>query len=308
MAVTFHSPLSFDRVRNMPNRCAAATAIVLAIAASAGHLPAAEAPSVIYVMRTDGSQLRKLARVEGYVNHASPRWSHDGKFVAFEAAPVDGGPRRCFVVAADGSNVREIGVGANPAWSPDDKQLAFHEQPAGGPPKVMVQNVDGEGRQEIGSGMSPRWSPDGSKLAVADGEMVRVIDLVTGEDIALFDAPYYELFHGFSWSPDGKSLAVGVREVEGQSRQLMLVSADGASAGISLRQKCALGGYICYSPDGQQMVYSANDRIQILDVAGNGAARILPGQVRKSRCPDWSPDGKWIVFESERDNAEAPPR
>jgi Tol biopolymer transport system component len=289
----------------MSNRSVVVTVVALAIALLPSHVRAAEAPSAIYVMRTDGSQLRKLATVEGYVNHASPRWSHSGKFVAFEAAPDNGGPRRCFVVAADGSGVREIGVGRMPAWSADDKQLVFHEYSDGDPPKVVVQNVDGQGREEIATGMSPRWSPDGSKLAIADGEMVRVIDLVTGEDRALFDAPYYELFHGFSWSPDGKSLAIGVREVPGQSRQLMLVSADGASAGISLRQKCALGGYISYSPDGKQMVYSANDRIQILEVAGKGGARILPGQVEKSRCPDWSPDGKWIVFESERDNAEA---
>ena len=39
----------------------------------------------------------------------------DGKFVAFEAAPDNGATRRCFVVAANGTNLREIGVGAMPA-------------------------------------------------------------------------------------------------------------------------------------------------------------------------------------------------
>jgi Tol biopolymer transport system component len=290
----------------MSNRSVVIALVALASALSASKLQAADAPSAIYVMRTDESQLRKLAQVEGYVNHASPRWSHSSKFVAFEAAAAGSESRRCFVVAADGSNVREIGPGMMPAWSPDDKQLAFHEYPdAGGPPRVVVQNVDGKGREEIAPGMSPRWSPDGRKLAIADGEMVRVMDLVTGEDMALFEEPYFELFHGFSWSPDGKSLAVGVRAVAGHSRQLILVSAEGASAGISLRKKCSLGGYISYSPDGKRLAYSADNRIQILEVAGTAGARVLPGQVEKSRCPDWSPDGSWIVFESERENAEA---
>jgi len=286
----------------MPGRTALTCAVTLAVAFVPGPLRASDDPSAIYVMRTDGSQARRLARVDGYVNHASPRWSNSGKFVAFEAAPDNGATRRCFVVAANGTNLREIGVGAMPAWSPDDKQLAFHDDQG----KVLVQNLDGNGRVEVTTGFSPRWSPDGSKLAVADGDSIRVIDLASGDEEWLFDAPYYSLFRGFTWSPDGKSLAVGVREVQGQQRQLRFVSAKGAAAGNELRHKSSLGGYISYSPDGKQVVYSSNDRIQILDVAGNGDARILPDQIQKSRCPDWSPDGSWIVFESERVILENP--
>jgi Tol biopolymer transport system component len=55
-----------------------------------------------------------------------------------------------------------------------------------------------------------------------------------------------------------------------------------------------------YSPDGTQLVYADGWKIRILDVEGQGNARIVPGQTGRNRNPSWSPDGKWIVFCSDR--------
>ena len=121
-------------------------------------------------MAIDGQYVRKLAQVDGYSDHAVPCWSHDGNFVAFDALPTGGGNRKCFVIAADGSVLREIGGNAMPAWSPDDKRLAFQVTSRDGRDLIVVQNQDDQRRVEIGSGMSPCWSPDGSKLAVSDGK------------------------------------------------------------------------------------------------------------------------------------------
>jgi Tol biopolymer transport system component len=187
---------------------------LVAMLAPLGRVQAADVPSAVYTMSIDGQNVRKLAQVDGYNDHAAPRWSHDGNFVAFDAMPAGGGIRKCFVIAADGSVLQVIDGNAMPAWSPDDKRLAFQVSARDGRDSIVVQNLNGQGRAEIGPGMSPSWSPDGGKLAVSDGRMLRIIDLAGGEDVPLFDEPFFELSSGFDWSPDGKMIGfVSNREV-----------------------------------------------------------------------------------------------
>lgn len=275
--------------------------LAAAMFAGVGLVPAADEPSAIYTMSTDGQSVRKLAQVDGYNDHAAPRWSHDGNFVAFDAMPAGGGRRKCFVIAADGSVLREIGGSAMPAWSPDDKRIAFQVTSRDRDDTIVVQNQDGQRRAEIGSGMSPCWSPDGSKLAVSDGQMLRVVDLVNGEDVALFDEPFFELFDGFDWSPDGKRIAAAVRTAPGAQRQLLFARAEGAAKGVSTRLRANLGGFVSFSPNGRELVFSISNTIHIVNVAGGAGPRPVPGQRGKNRYPDWSPDGKMIVFVSNRD-------
>lgn len=78
-----------------------------------GPLARAEKPFAVYVMRVDGSQVRKLVQVDGYTVHEAARWSHDGKWVTFDAVSANGG-YDFFVVSADGSGLRKLGSGKNP--------------------------------------------------------------------------------------------------------------------------------------------------------------------------------------------------
>lgn len=275
--------------------------LFVAMFAALGHAQAADEPSAVYTMTTDGQNVRKLAEVDGYNDHAAPRWSRDGNFVAFDAMPAGDGRRKCFVIAADGSVLREFGGHAMPDWSPDDKRIAFQVSSGDDGEMIVVQNQDGQGRVEIGPGMAPCWSPDGSKLAVSDGQMLHVIDLADGEDVALFDEPFFELLNGFDWSPDGKRLAVAVRTAPGAQRQLLFVSAEGAAKGVTTRLRGNLGGFVSFSPDGRELVFSTNNTLHIVNVGGGAAPRPVPGQRGKNRNPDWSPDGKMIVFVSNRD-------
>ena len=91
---------------------------------SSERLPAADIPTAIFVMKTDGSQVRKVAQVVGYKKHGSPQWSHDGKRLAFDAYEGPDDAKKFFAVQLDGSGLRELGENAMPNWSPDDKQLA----------------------------------------------------------------------------------------------------------------------------------------------------------------------------------------
>ena len=70
-----------------------------------------------------------------------------------------------------------------------------------------------------------------------------------------------------------------------------------------LRRKTNIGGFLSFSPDGKRLVFSSDNRIQIIDVDGTDKAHWVPHQKGKNRNPDWSPDGKQIVFTSDRDAA-----
>jgi len=79
---------------------------------------AAEEPFFLFVMKADGTEVRKLPMVEGFHDHSSARFSHDGKQIAFDAASPPNGARTVFVVNTDGTELRSLGMTPGPIGRP----------------------------------------------------------------------------------------------------------------------------------------------------------------------------------------------
>lgn len=84
---------------------------------------------------------------------------------------VSGGP--IYAINADGSNLRYLTTGMDPALSPDGQWLAFTRWETNQPGalgSLWVINVDGSGERVIMDNVrqpkSPVWSPDGSRIAL----------------------------------------------------------------------------------------------------------------------------------------------
>jgi hypothetical protein len=128
--------LRFKRLRP----CRTLAVLISVIAICVVSVRAQErAPSELCVIGSDGSGLKIVAQDRYF---GSPMWSHDNGRLTYDAwtgLPRDYRHSRVFVAAVDGTDVKELGPGAMPSWSPDDQQIACHTYGEG----VVVISADG---------------------------------------------------------------------------------------------------------------------------------------------------------------------
>jgi Tol biopolymer transport system component len=142
----------------------------------------------LWKRKIDGSERVQLTfpPLQAY----QPRWSPDGKRIAFQGI-TPGQPWKMYLISADGGEPEEVmsGIG-DLGWSPDGTSLIFHSGMTGfltnsGTPR-SIHLLDVKTRQiSTVSGSeglySPRWSPDGRYIAAlrVGPEILLVFDVRT---------------------------------------------------------------------------------------------------------------------------------
>ena len=211
-----------------------------------------------------------------------------------------------------------------PSWSPDGKYVAFAMDGS-----IWRLRVGENAAEEIVYApeylSSPEWSPDGRWLAYTadDGRTIqlRVLEVATGRHSALTQGNSLNLDP--AWSPDGRRLAYVTTEPNGYFN-IRVMNVEGGRAGSSIavttdhrfgRDRLYVGDTDMHieptwSPDGRELIFVSNRGIALgsgaiwrapvePDVMTSGKARMIHKEETIFRTrPNWSPDGKRIVYSS----------
>jgi serine/threonine protein kinase/Tol biopolymer transport system component len=141
---------------------------------------------------------------------ALPRWSPDGKIIAFSAATT-GRPWKVFVISRDGGSPEPItsaeSIEVDPTWSPDGTTLAFSSNDNIHPESMFVQLFDLKTRRLRRMSTSepvfgPRWSPDGRFMAVINSDNSRLLLLDVNTQKMNTLASELGTVGYLAWSPD----------------------------------------------------------------------------------------------------------
>ena len=157
----------------------------------------------------------------------------------------------------------------------------------------------------------PAWSPDGTKIAFIsnrDGaEEIYVMNSNGGNVTRLTHTPAVE--YTATWSPDGSKIIFD-SDRDG-NRELYAMNANGSNQTRLTFDPSSDAGLVSFSPDGGKFVFarsSSSERstsyrydIFVMNADGGGE-RQLTKNPKFDAEPVWSPDGKTILFLSDRDD------
>lgn len=269
----------------------------------------------IYVMAHDGSNVKRLAHLEGVTSWLAD-WSPNRQSIVFSAnrtGPWDD----LYVMDADGGNVRQLtntphASEHDAAWSPDGRQVLYDRAAIAADgtrqnAQLWIIDADGSNPRALTSGSSrnlrPAWSPDGSTIAFMSDRHAEVDAKLMGTDDG--DLEIYlmardgsnvrglsqcaEAAGGPAWSPDGRRIAFSCRG-------LWVMNADG---GDQRRLLTDFGGRPTWSADGSLIAFGGcypdiptvpprYDKHEICVIRADGSGfRILTSNEVFDGHPDW---------------------
>jgi len=181
--------------------------------------------NTLWRSKVDGTERLQLTfppKVSGM-----PRWSPDGKQIAFDAADP-GHPWGIYVISADGGTAQPVATQApnpmDPDWLPDGNSLIFGDVFVTPAAITGLHSLDLRTHQVANlpgsDGLwSPRVSPDGRYVAGLnrDSNRLMLYDLTTHQTTELASG----VFMGWpEWSRDSKSVVFVSRERPGTSNSI----------------------------------------------------------------------------------------
>lgn len=215
----------------------------------------------LWIVPASGKKPRQLTF--GKNSNHSPKWSPDGKNIAFLSNRLDEKQEQFFLLPMEGGEAVPLtdlkGEFGGFEWSPDGKKLIceFRKTDA----EVLEREKD-ENKKKLG--ITSRhihrifYKLDGYGYLPKERMHLWVIDAKTGAGTQLTDSEIFDE-HSACWSPDGKQIVF-----------------------VSNRSD---------DPD----LYFESDDLFVMDASGKNM-RLIETPAGAKQTPRFSPDGKWIAY------------
>jgi Tol biopolymer transport system component/DNA-binding winged helix-turn-helix (wHTH) protein len=241
-----------------------------------------------------------------------PVFSPDGQSLAFIRTRESGLPENIVVMPAGGGESRIVvafynGILGPPAWTEDGQSLVFA---SGADPMLLRAPVfGGQEITRVQEAGTPAWHPaiahKGNYLAYQNlAQTMSIRELNPRSPRATNSRPVVVTEkgrnEGAQLSPDGKKLAF--MSNRSGTMEIWISDRDGSHPFQLTDMRGA--GTPRWSPNGRSIAFDVGWRdrgaIFVVDVAGTGVPRPLAQNNSDNLVPNWSRDGKWLYFASDR--------
>ena len=267
--------------------------------------------SNIWVVGTEGGEPRRFTT--GPTKDTLPRWSPDGRWLAFVS---DRGPKKksqLYAMPGDGGEAIQLTDLANGvfgqwgvAWSPDSTRLAFVAR-VGGWQEPEREEDRGKSRPaHVISALKYRF--EGIGFTYDRRPHIFVVRVAGGAPTQITDGDFPDVWP--TWAPDGTRIAFAAERHETRDIDvkdaIYEVAADGGEPRRISRTLAPMWAPT-YSPDGRAIVHAgmrvAEDGynfLVFLQPADGGEWICLTEGMDQSAWdavpPAWSADGEWVLF------------
>ena len=268
--------------------------------------------TTIYVVRPDGSDLRRIGEAGGF--EGSPSWSRDGKAVVFYVADIANvstivNPKRLrgvtqlisVNVASGARTVLTEGPGekTSPHWLSGSKLAFISGGPEGG---LSLSTGASVLRGEVSS---PSWSADGRRMVFHRDAHPQWPPFQRWKSL---DPAFQLVRTGVfpAWLPSGERIILNDKTAGILHNDIISIAADGSDQRTVFHddKRNALAPQV--SPSGTQIAFGLGSFFQgmqgrgladiaLINIDGSGLTLLTDGTANYG-LPSWSPDGRQIVF------------
>ncbi|HRZ96248.1 MAG TPA: S9 family peptidase [Paludibacter sp.] len=240
-------------------------------------IPENKGNAELFVMNVDGSDKKQITKTP--VRETSAKWMNDGEHIAFLSS--ESGTMQLWIMKADGSKRKQITEregGMNYfAFSPDEKKLLFvADVKYGESTQDKYPDLDKASGIIVKDLMYKHWDewvttvPHPFVAEFTGKKINNEKDVLEGEPYESPMKPFGGI-EQLAWSPDGKTIA-----------------------------------YTCRKKTGKAYAISTNSDIYFYNIESGKTENKTEGMMGYDQNPTFSPDGKWLAWESmERDGYEA---
>jgi len=273
-----------------------------------------------------GTSLAKARRLSAGDKDSDPKWSPDGRWIAFTAKRKDDEEPQIYLIPPDGGEATRLTTLATGCaalkWFPDSRRIAFVSWVW---PDLATDAEQAKRKQERKDAKVKayiteraefrfwdRWLTDGREahVMVCDVATGRCRDALAGTCLAL--PPWDPTAADFDIAPDGRQLAL-TADLAPEPR--MMNQRDIVTVDLATRRKRVLtadsgtdDAWPTYSPDGRALVFHSYDtgrsfndqgRLTLLERRSGHTQALAPRFDRQITRVAWTPDSRSLLFTGE---------